>query len=367
MAVTAAVSRVAGAAFALEEVELGALRADEVRVEIAAAGVCHTDITVSRGTFPTPFPVVLGHEGAGVVAEVGAAVTTVAVGDHVALSYDSCGHCRQCLLGHPYHCHAFFEHNFLACRSDGSTGISGAGAPVHSHFFGQSSFATEAIASARSVVAIPADVPFEIAAPLGCGIQTGAGTVLNALDVPAGASVAVFGVGAVGSSALMAARIAAAATIIAVDLLPGRLELARELGATHTVDAGSADPVDAIMDITGLGVEYAVECSGSTMALRQAVDALGPGGICALVGAPPGGVEVSLDVNRVLARGRTVQAVVEGHSVPGVFIPRLLALWRAGALPLERLVRTFPLAEINEAAASAERGETIKPVLVTAA
>ena len=367
MAVTAAVSRVAGAAFALEEVELGALRADEVRVEIAAAGVCHTDITVSRGTFPTPFPVVLGHEGAGVVAEVGAAVTTVAVGDHVALSYDSCGHCRQCLLGHPYHCHAFFEHNFLACRSDGSTGISGGGAPVHSHFFGQSSFATEAIASARSVVAIPADVPFEIAAPLGCGIQTGAGTVLNALDVPAGASVAVFGVGAVGSSALMAARIAAAATIIAVDLLPGRLELARELGATHTVDAGSADPVDAIMDITGLGVEYAVECSGSTTALRQAVDALGPGGICALVGAPPGGVEVSLDVNRVLARGRTVQAVVEGHSVPGVFIPRLLALWRAGALPLERLVRTFPLAEINEAAASAERGETIKPVLVTAA
>ena len=297
MAVTALVSRAAGGGFELEELELAGPRADEVLVEIRAAGVCHTDITVSGGSFPTPFPVVLGHEGAGVVAALGAGVGTVAVGDHVALSYDSCGRCRSCLVGRPYHCHRFFERNFLACRADGSTSLSAGGDPVHSHFFGQSSFATQAVVAARSVVAIPEDIPFELAAPLGCGVQTGAGTVLNALRPPAGASIAVFGAGAVGLSAVMAARIAAAAPIIAIDLEPSRLALARELGATDTIDARADAPVDAIMGITGIGVDYAIEASGDTGALRQAVDALAPGGTCALVGAPPFGVEVALDVN----------------------------------------------------------------------
>jgi len=361
---TAAVSRAAAAPFAIEEVEIEAPRAGEVLVEIAAAGFCHTDLTVNGGSFPTPFPVVLGHEGAGVVAAVGEGVTHVVAGDRVALSYDSCGSCPSCLVGRPYHCHAFFAHNFMASRGDGSTGISSHGEAVHSHFFGQSSFSSVAVVSARSVVVLPPDIPFELAAPLGCGIQTGTGTVLNALAPPAGSSLAVFGVGGVGLSAVMAARIVGASPIIAIDLSPARLELARELGATDTIDPGQEDVVEAIMRITGTGVDYAVEASGATVALRAAVDATGPGGTVALVGAPPGGVEVSLDVNMVLAKGRSIRAIVEGHSVPGVFIPRLVSFWRAGLLPLERLVRTFPLSAINEAAASAQRGDTIKPVLI---
>jgi aryl-alcohol dehydrogenase len=367
MAVTAVLSRTPGAPFELAELELEPPRADEVLVDIAAVGLCHTDVTVNGGSFPTPFPVVLGHEGAGVIAAVGAAVTSVAVGDHVALSFDSCGRCRSCLLGRPYHCHRFFDRNFLASRADGSTALSAEGGAVHSHFFGQSSFATQAIASARSVVAIPLDMPFELAAPLGCGVQTGTGTVLNALRPRPGDSIAVFGAGGVGLSAVMAAKIAAASPIVVVDVSPSRLELARELGASHTVDASREDPVEQIMRVTGVGVDYAVEASGAPVALRAAVDALGPGGVCALVGAPPGGTEVAFDVNMVLARGRTIQAVVEGHSVPGEFIPRLVERWRAGQLPLERLVRTFPMSAINEAAASAASGDTVKPVLLTGA
>ena len=367
MPVTAAVSRTKGGPFELEEVELGPPRDDEVLVEIRAAGLCHTDILVNGGSFPTPFPVVLGHEGAGVVSAVGAAITSVAPGDHVALSYDYCGRCRNCLLGRPYNCLEFMAHNFAASRLDGSSAMCDhAGGLVHAHFFGQSSFATHAIASERSVVVLPKDFPLELAAPLGCGVQTGCGTVLNALAPPAGATIAVFGAGAVGLSAVMGARIAAAATIIAIDLAPSRLELARELGATDTIDARHEDPVEAIMRITGRGVQFSVEASGSPVALRQAVDSLGTGGICALVGAPPAGVEVAFDVNTVLGFGRTIRGVIEGHSVPAEFIPRLVSFWRAGMLPLERIVRTFPLAQINDAVESAERGETVKPVLIPA-
>jgi aryl-alcohol dehydrogenase len=364
MSATAAVSRVHGGAFSIEEIEVGEPRAGEVLVEIRACGLCHTDVTINGGSFPTPFPVVLGHEGAGVVAAVGEGVSHVAPGDHVGLSYASCGTCRSCLVGRPYHCHGFWEHNFMAQRADGSTGYAAGGEPVHSHFFGQSAFSSLAIVPVRSVVALADDVPFELAAPLGCGIQTGAGTVLNALAPPAGSSLAVFGVGGVGLSAVMAAKVVGASPIIAIDPSAARLALARELGATHTIDPGAQDPVEAIMALTGTGVEYAVEASGATVALRAAVDAAGPGGVVAIVGAPPMGAEVSLDVNLWLAKGRTVRGVVEGHSVPQVFIPRLVELWRAGLLPLERLVRTFPLSAINEAAASAERGETIKPVLL---
>jgi aryl-alcohol dehydrogenase len=367
MAVVAAVARSPSGGFALEEVTLEGPRAGEVLVEIAAVGLCHTDILVGGGSFPTPYPVVLGHEGAGVAAAVGAGVNGITPGDRVALSYDSCGACPNCVLGRPYHCHSFFARNFAACRADGSTAIAADGAAVHSHFFGQSSFATRAVASARSVVPIPSELPFELAAPLGCGIQTGAGTVLNALAPRAGSSIAVFGAGGVGLAAVIAARIVGAAPIIAVDLVPARLELARELGATEVVDARAHDPVAAVLAVTRAGVDYAVEASGAPVALRQAVDALAPGGVCALVGAPDGGTEVAFDVNAVLGAGRTIRGVVEGHSVPTEFIPRLVALWRAGALPLERLVRTFALAEINEAAASALRGEVIKPVLLTTA
>ena len=197
-AVTAAVVESGGAPFALEDLELGDLRPTEVRVRIAASGICHTDLLIREGSFPTPMPVVLGHEGAGVIEEVGSAVTRVAPGDRVSMSYGSCGDCATCKTGRPYYCGGFFEHNFLAQRPDGTTALSRDGKPVHSHFFGQSSFATGAIVPERSVVRIPDDIPFEVVAPFGCGVQTGAGSVINAVRPKAGSSIAVFGPGGVG-------------------------------------------------------------------------------------------------------------------------------------------------------------------------
>jgi aryl-alcohol dehydrogenase len=361
--ITAAVVESAGAPFALESLELGALQPDEVRVRIVASGICHTDMLIRDGSFPTPMPVVLGHEGAGVVEEVGAAVTRVAVGDHVASTYASCGGCRMCATGAPFHCTEFFERNFLATRRDGSTAISRGGTPVHSHFFGQSSFATGAIIPERSLVAIPDDVPFEVVAPFGCGVQTGAGSVMNTLRPLPNSSIAIFGSGGVGLSAVMAAVICGCSPIIAVDVRPGRLALALELGATHVVDAGKEDPVEAVNAIVPGGVEASLETSGVPGVLRQSVDALGSDGLCGLVGAPPLGTEEPLDVNGVLSRGRGIKGIVEGHSVPQVFIPKLIELWRAGRLPIDRLVRAYDFDQINQAADDALAGEVVKPVL----
>jgi aryl-alcohol dehydrogenase len=362
-AVTAAVVERGGAPFDLQSVELSSLQADEVRVRIVASGICHTDLLIRDGTFPTPMPVVLGHEGAGVVEEVGSAVTRVKVGDHVASTYASCGGCRMCAVGHPFHCTEFFERNFLAARADGSTAISRGGEPVHSHFFGQSSFATGAVIPERSVVAIPDDVPFELVAPFGCGIQTGAGAVMNVLRPLPNSSIAILGAGGVGLSAVMAAAIVGCSPIIAVDVRPGRLELAQELGATHAVNAAEVDPVEAIGALAPGGVGASLETSGVPGVLRQAVDVLGPDATCGLLGAPPLGTEERLDVNGVLSVGRGIKGIVEGHSVPQVFIPKLIELWRAGRLPVERLVRAYDFDEINQAADDALAGEVVKPVL----
>ena len=361
--ITAAVVESAGAPFALGPMELGDVRPDEVRVRMTASGICHTDLLIREGTFPTPMPVVLGHEGAGIVEEVGPAVTQVAVGDRVALSYASCGRCSTCATGRPYYCADFFERNFLAARPDGTTALSRDGRPVASHFFGQSSFATGAIARESSVVVIADDIPFEVVAPFGCGVQTGAGSVINALRPQAGSSLAVFGAGGVGLSAVMAAVICGCDPIIAVDVRPARLELARELGATHVIDASTSDPVEAIMEITRGGADTTIEASGVPGVLRQAVYALAPDSICGLVGGPPADAEECLNVQALLSKGRILRGLVEGHSVPQVFIPKLIDLWRAGKLPIDRLVRAYDFDQINEAAEAALAGEVVKPVL----
>ena len=364
MTIRAAVIEEPGARFVLQDVEVGEIRPDEVVVEIAAVGICHTDLMGRDGVLPTPLPAVLGHEGSGVVERVGSAVTTVAPGDHVALTFNSCGACGACLEGHPYTCQDFMSRNFNAARPDGTTALSRDGEQLHSHFFGQSSFATQAVASERSVVRLPDDVPFEVAAPLGCGVRTGAGAVMSVMRPPAGATIAIFGTGGVGMSAVMAAHAIGCTTIIAIDLIPARLELARELGATHVVNAGEEDAVEAIQRITGHGAEFTLEMSGSTKALRQAVDSTASGGVCGVVGAPPFGTEVSLDVNLLIALGRTVRGIVGGNIVPGVFFPRLISLWRSGRFPFDRMIETFDFDQINEAVERAERGDVIKPVLL---
>jgi aryl-alcohol dehydrogenase len=364
MRITAAVVEHRCAPFALQEVELGDPRPDEVLVKVAASGICHTDLICRDAWYPVPFPTVLGHEGAGVVERVGDAVVDVAQGDRVAMSFHSCGCCRSCLTGRPSYCHLFFEHNFASLRpADGSSALSRDGTLVHGHFFGQSSFATHAIANARNVVRVSDSMPLHVAAPLGCGIQTGAGAVLKTLAVPAGSSLAVFGVGAVGLAAVMAAVVAGCDTIVAVDLRHDRLELALELGATHTVDGSTEDSVEAIRGITGAGVDFSLEATGSPQVLRQAVDSLGPLGVCGVIGAPAFGTEVTLDVNTILVAGRTVRGVVEGDSVPQVFLPELVRLWEQGRFPVERLMGFYDFERIDEAVADAEQGKVVKPVL----
>ncbi|MGH3260407.1 MAG: alcohol dehydrogenase catalytic domain-containing protein, partial [Trebonia sp.] len=220
MEIRAAVTETKGAPFAIRELELDQPRPDEVLVRVAAAGICHTDLIIRDQWYPVPLPAVLGHEGAGVVEAVGAAVTRVAAGDHVAISYGSCGSCPKCLVGRPWVCHDFWGRNFAATRPDGTTALTADGGVVHSHFFGQSSFATYAIATERNVVKLDPSVPLEIVAPFGCGIQTGAGAVLNAIRPDAGTSIAVFGTGTVGLAAIMAAQVAGCTTIVGIDVRP---------------------------------------------------------------------------------------------------------------------------------------------------
>jgi aryl-alcohol dehydrogenase len=364
MKIRAAVTESKGAPFAIHDVELGEPRAGEVIVRMAATGICHTDLIIRDQWYPVPLPAVLGHEGAGVVEAVGAAVSKVAPGDHVALSYGSCGSCRSCQVGRPWVCHDFWGRNFGATRADGSTALSAGGRPLHSHFFSQSSFATHAVATERNVTKLDPSVPLEVVAPFGCGIQTGAGAVLNVLRPPAGAAIAVFGTGTVGLSAVLAAQLVGCTTIIGVDVRPARLAVAGELGATSLIDPGQADPVEEIRRMTaGLGADFSLDTTGSPEVLAQAVYATGPGGTCGLIGAPPFGATVPLDVNEMLAFGRTLRGIVEGESVPDVFLPRLVELWRQGRFPVDRIMTHYDFDEIDKAAHDAEEGLVIKPVL----
>ncbi|MBC7273462.1 MAG: alcohol dehydrogenase catalytic domain-containing protein, partial [Streptomyces sp.] len=268
MRIRAAVAESTTEPLAVEELELDEPRADEILVRMVATGICQTDAHAWHQRVPVPLPLVLGHEGAGVVERVGPAVTGLEPGDHVVLSFQACGQCDQCLSGHPAYCDQAFAANFSGARLDGTEGVhraedaDGEAGEVHGHFFGQSSFATHALTTQRNTVKVDKDVPLELLAPLGCGLQTGAGSVLNSFVVPTGGSLAVFGVGAVGFGALMAARAAGAATIIAVDVNPRRLALAEELGATHTINATGTDVAAAIRDITGSGVGHVLDTTG---------------------------------------------------------------------------------------------------------
>jgi aryl-alcohol dehydrogenase len=364
MIIDAAVTESKGAPFEIQQLEVDDLRPDELLVKVVACGICHTDLIIRDQWYPVPLPAVLGHEGAGVVEKVGSGVTSIAVGDHVAMSYGSCGDCPKCATGRPNLCHDFWGRNFAATRPDGSTALARNGDAVHSHFFGQSSFATHAVGTARNVVKLDPSLPLDVIAPFGCGIQTGAGAVLNSLRPEAGSSIAVFGTGTVGLAAIMAARVAGCTTIIGVDVKPARLELALELGATHVVDASERDAEAEIREICdGVGADFSIEAVGSPPVLRQAVDCTGPAGVCGLIGAPPFGAEVSLDMNNILVAGRTLVGIVEGDSVPSVFLPRLIELWQQGRFPIDRIMTHYDFDQIDVAARDAEEGKVVKPVL----
>jgi aryl-alcohol dehydrogenase len=348
--------------FEIKELTLAPLQSREVLVKIKAVGLCHTDLSVRSGNLPTNYPVVLGHEGSGVVEEIGDNITQFKKGDHVVLSYGSCGNCRPCLEGNRGYCLDFNQLNFLNKRLYHKNSVYKN--EVNGSFFQQSSFAEYAIVSDQNLVKIDHEVPLELMGPLGCGIQTGAGTVMNTLNPNPGSTIAIFGVGSVGLSALMAAKIAGCRTIIAVDLNKQRLKLAIELGATHTCNPKEVDDVvEAIREIETGGVDYAVECSGVKEVATQAFNSLYNTGTLALVGAPPGGTDYAFNANDWILSGRKIRGVVEGDSIIPVYIPRLIELYKQGRFPFDKLVTFYDFKDINQAVEDMESGKVIKPIL----
>lgn len=363
MQITAAVARSPAAPFSLETLEIEEPRAGEILVRVVATGVCHTDMVMRDQHLPTPQPVVLGHEGAGVVERIGPGVTKVSLGDHVVMTFNSCGRCPSCADHAPTYCHEFFPRNFMGAREDGSSGLSRGEEVIHANIFGQSSFATYALCHERNAVKVDKAAPLELLGPLGCGVMTGAGAVMNALKVPAGRSMAVFGAGAVGLSAVLAAKAIGAGPIIVVDINPERLALALELGADHALNGAEGGVVEKIQAITGTGAHYAIDTTANLTVMRQAVDCLGPRGVCGLVGASKMGDELALDAVSVMSGGKVVRGVVEGDADPDTFIPELIALYQAGRFPFDSLIRLYPLSKINQAVADGEAGRVIKPVV----
>ena len=366
MEIKAAVVYEQSGKFSIEQLQLSDPKDDEVLVRIAGVGICHTDLAARDLHLPIPperaLPGVFGHEGAGVVEKVGAQVTKVKPGDHVALSWDCCGACSSCKSGNDPYCLNFFLHNFNGSRPDGTTTLRKGDQVIYGSFFCQSSFADFALANERNAVKVPKDIPLEILGPLGCGVQTGAGAVMNTLQPRPGASIAIFGAGTVGMSAVLAAVVCGCTTIIAVDIIPERLKKAKEFGATHTINAGEMEPVDAIRDITSGGAEFTLECVGNPKVLRQAVDALPRCGVCGLLGVVPPGTEVGLDMDLIM-NGRTVKGIIEGDAIPDLFIPKLIELYTQGRFPFDRLIEFYPFDEINRAVEDMEQGRVIKPVL----
>lgn len=363
MQIDAAVLRAADAPYTIERVELADPGPGEIVVRIAGVGMCHTDLL---GRVPGDLvakPVILGHEGSGVVEAVGPDVAGVTEGDHVVMSFDSCGSCANCRDAVPGACPRMAALNMIAVPLDGRPRATDAGGnAVGNRWFGQSSFASHALGTVRNVVPVTEDVPIEKLGPLGCGVQTGAASVLISLGVRAGDSIAVFGAGAVGLAAVMAAKVAGATTIVAVDLNDARLDLARELGATHTVDGADDDIAGRIRALSGgEGVQYSFDTTAVPSVVATAVAALRTTGVCGLVGV--GSEEYRLDPN-LLLMGRTVKGIIEGDAVPHTFIPKMIDLWRRDLFPFDRLIATYPLDRINEAEADAASGKVVKPVLL---
>ncbi len=349
--------------FKIEPLVISEPNDDEVLVRIVGVGICHTDLAARDMYLPIPPPPsVFGHEGAGVVEKVGSRVTKVKPGDHVVLAWDYCGACTACKLGKELYCLNFFLHNFHGARPDGTTTLRKGDQVIHGSFFCQSSFADFALANERNVVKVRDDVPLEILGPMGCGVMTGAGAVMNTLQARPGSSIAVFGAGTVGMSAIIAALVCGCTTIIAVDINSDRLEMAKELGATHTVNASKENPVEAILDMTGGGPHFSLECVGNPAVFRQAVDILPRLGVCGLIGVVPPGTEVSLDMDLIM-NGRTVTGILGGDAIPDLFIPRLIELYGQGRFPFDRLITFYPFDDINKAVEDMEKGRVIKPVL----
>jgi aryl-alcohol dehydrogenase len=349
----------------VSEVEFSAPGQGEVLVRLVASGLCHTDLGVIAGGIPFPSPGIIGHEGAGVVESVGAGVSSVEPGDQVLLSFTSCGSCAACESEHPAYCETWLPRNLLGMlRSDDSGGVTRDGQPISNHFFGQSSFGQYAIADERSVVKVASDADLTVLAPLGCGVLTGFGSMWNVLDPGASDIVAVYGAGAVGLSAVIAAGLRQPAQLIAIDIVDDRLALAAELGATATINASTENVAERLAELTGgRGVALSFDTTGNPGVARQALDAASVRGTVLVCGAPPPGTEIRVDIPGILT-GKVLRGVTMGDTDPAKLIPQLIALHADGKLPLEKLEKRYSLDEIGQAAADMHTGVTVKPVIV---
>jgi aryl-alcohol dehydrogenase len=356
----AAVSTHADKPFVIEELDLDEPRPDELLVRVEAVGLCHTDLAV-RGMWPEGVPIVLGHEGAGVVERVGTEVTDVRPGDTVLLSFASCGDCDPCAARTPAYCTRFQEANVSGGRLDGSHTLHGSQGPVSGAFFGQSSFSRYALCARRNAVVIGPGLDLTHVAAFGCGIQTGAGAVVNVLRPPPDSRLVVFGLGGVGMAAVMAGAIREVRTIVGVDLSAARRETALHVGATHVIDGADPDVLGAVRDVTGGGATHALDTTAVPAVIRAAAQALASRGTLAVVGL---GADVTLDVQDLIGGGKTVRGTIEGDADPQTFVPQLVEWYQEGRLPMGRIVTTYPFTEIDRAVAGMRDGTAVKPVLV---
>ncbi len=363
MKIKAAVTHGKGDPFVIEEVELKEPEYGEILVRIVASGICHTDEAVQNQFIPMSLPAVLGHEGAGVVEKVGPGVVEFGVGDHVGLSFAHCGVCSNCHKGRPFVCKEFNNINFGGTQPDGTSRLETTEGETLSTLFGQSSFATYAVVNQRSAVKVEdKNMDLGLVAPMGCGIQTGAGTVLNRLRPEFGSSIAVFGCGTVGMSAIMAAKIAGCAKIIAVGGNEKSLELAKELGATHAVNRKKVDDlVGEVRKISGGGVNYSIDTTGNGECVRKSLAFCDFDGVCAVVGAT---AEFTINIqNELMGEGKSLLGVVEGDSIPKDFIPKLIDYYQRGKFPFDRIITFYEFNRINEALEESHAGKCIKAVL----
>ncbi|MBU2703334.1 aryl-alcohol dehydrogenase [Sporomusaceae bacterium BoRhaA] len=361
MKIEAAVVFEKGQLFQIKELQLDAPKLNEVLVKVIACGVCHTDEVARQQIIPVFLPAVFGHEGCGVIESVGPGVTNFKKGDRVGLSYGYCGTCEACRSGHPYGCEENRHLNFSGRQFDGTKRIHYNGKEVSS-FFGQGVFATYAVVHVNNLILVPDGVDLAMVGPMGCGIQTGAGAVLNYLKPDPASSIIITGCGPVGLSAVMAAKIAGCTTIIACDIVDSRLEMAKELGATHTINSKNVESVvDEVKKLTRSGTNYAIDCTGIGTCLRQSLNCTRSLGTCVVLGATQ---ELTIHVeNELMGAGKKLVGLVEGCSIPQIFIPKLLEYYKNNKFPFDKLITYYDFKDINQAFEDTHKGKVIKAIL----
>ncbi len=363
MEITAALVKEKGGKFELEKISLDEPRADEVLVKIVATGTCHTDMAArDQQTGATPFPIVLGHEGAGIVEKVGEGVTNLKPGDHVVLTFGFCGECYTCQHGKPTYCENFPALNFGGARLDGSHSHHHNEDGIFDNFFSQSSFATYAIANKRNAIKVSDKAPLELLGPLGCGIQTGAGAIINSLKVSPGKTVVISGAGAVGLAALLAAKACSAAQIVLVDINQERLDFGLELGATHVINSRNENVIEALQAISPKGFDFGFDTTGRNDVINNTLANLKSLGQMGIVGVATKPLEV--EMNTYVLKGIKLIGIVEGDSVPTEFIPEMVEMYLNGQFPFDKLIKKYKFEDINQAIEDSESGKTIKPVIL---